>query len=117
MRSPCSISAARWPPERLRRFGFTRRWSVLTSAAESLLAEVSTDHLLVNPNLRRRSGGQRAAEIEHGDLIANVEDQVGMVLDQQDAGTATADRLDQRGQALDLVAGESGGGLVEQQEI
>src|SRR6266851_1212473 len=38
MRSPCSISAARWPPERLRRFGFTRRWSVLTSAAESLLA-------------------------------------------------------------------------------
>ncbi len=40
-----------------------------------------------------------------------------MVLDQQDAGTAAADRLDQRGQALDLVARESGGGLVEQQEI
>src|SRR4030088_3363700 len=38
MRSPCSISAARWPPERLRRFGSTRRWSVLTSAAEQLLA-------------------------------------------------------------------------------
>src|SRR5260221_6864132 len=38
MRSPCSISAARWPPERLRRSGSTRRWSVLTSAAESLLA-------------------------------------------------------------------------------
>src|SRR5260370_38818732 len=38
MRSPCSISAARWPPERLRRFGSTRRWSVLTSAAEPLLS-------------------------------------------------------------------------------
>src|SRR5260370_14092807 len=38
MKSPCSISAARWPPERLPRFGSTRRWSVLTSAAESLLA-------------------------------------------------------------------------------
>src|SRR3979411_858362 len=38
MRSPCSISAARWPPERLRRFASTRRWSVLTSALEPLLA-------------------------------------------------------------------------------
>src|SRR5258707_15848554 len=38
MRSPCSISAARWPPERLRRFVSTRRWSVLTSAAEPLLS-------------------------------------------------------------------------------
>src|SRR5260221_5811805 len=38
MRSPCSISAARWPPERLRRSGSTRRWSVLTSAAEPLLS-------------------------------------------------------------------------------
>src|ERR1700730_12223082 len=38
MRSPCSISAARWPPERLKRSGSTRRWSVLTSAAEQLLS-------------------------------------------------------------------------------
>src|SRR4030088_1627869 len=37
MRSPCSISAARWPPERLRRFPSTRRWSVLPSAPEPLL--------------------------------------------------------------------------------
>ena len=51
-------------------------------------AEVSTDHLLVNANLGRGAGGQRAPEIEHGDLIADVEDQVGMVLDQQHAGAA-----------------------------
>src|SRR5216684_3908886 len=37
MRSPCSISAACWPPERLPRFASTRRWSVLTSAPEPLL--------------------------------------------------------------------------------
>src|SRR5260370_25734046 len=38
MRSPCSISAARWPPERLRKFASTRRWSVPISVAESLLS-------------------------------------------------------------------------------
>src|SRR5258707_1786974 len=38
MRSPCSISAARWPQERLPRLASTRRWSVLTSAPEPLLA-------------------------------------------------------------------------------
>ena len=30
----------------------------------------------MDANLGRRSGGERAAEIEHGDLIADVEDQV-----------------------------------------
>src|SRR5260370_4291932 len=38
MRSPCTVSAARWPPERLPRFASTRRWSVLTSVPEPLLA-------------------------------------------------------------------------------
>src|SRR5712664_1200391 len=80
-------------------------------------AEVSTDHLLVDANLGRRSGGQRVAEIEHGDLIADVEDQVGMMLHQQHAGSAPADRLDQRGQLFDFVAGKPGRGFVEQQEI
>src|ERR1700731_3488472 len=36
--SPCSILAARWPRERPRKFASTRRWSVLTSAAEALLS-------------------------------------------------------------------------------
>src|SRR3954454_21869650 len=38
MRSPCSLSGVRLPPAPRPRFAFTRRWSVLTSAAEPLLA-------------------------------------------------------------------------------
>src|SRR6266852_2718215 len=38
IRSPCSISAARWPPERPPRFASIRRWSMPISAAEPLLA-------------------------------------------------------------------------------
>src|SRR5260221_3849736 len=38
MRSPCSISAARSRPERRRKFASIRRWSVLTSEVEPLLA-------------------------------------------------------------------------------
>src|SRR3979411_393701 len=41
--------------------------------------EVSTDHLLVDANLGRRFGGQDAAEIEHGDPIADVQDKVRLV--------------------------------------
>ena len=51
-------------------------------------AEIGTDHLLVNADLGRRAGGQFAAEIEHGDLVADVEDQIGMMFDQQHARAA-----------------------------
>jgi len=71
----------------------------------------------VNANLGRGAGGKCTPEIEHGDLMADVEDQVGMVLDQQHTGAAGADRLDQPGQPLDLVIGKAGGGLIQQQEI
>ena len=49
--------------------------------------------------------------------MTDVEDQVGVVLHQQDAGATGADRLDQPGQSFDLVAGKARGRLVEQQEI
>ena len=39
-----------------------------------------------------------------------------MVLDQQHAGALRGDRRDQRAQPLDLVGGQPGGGLVQQQE-
>src|SRR6185436_135619 len=103
--TPCSTRILPYPDS-----------SPLTESRGSA-AEVSTDHLLVNANLSRGAGGKRTPEIEHGDLMADVEDQVGMVLDQQHAGAAGADRLDQPGQSLDLVVGKAGGGFVEQQEI
>ena len=46
----------------------------------------------MHADLRGRPGGQNAAEIEHRDLIADIEDEVGMMLDQQQTGAAAADR-------------------------
>ena len=61
-------------------------------------------------------GGQLAAQVQHGHMIADVEDQVGMVLDQQHAGAALADLLDQLAQPPDLVGRQAGRRLVQQQE-
>jgi len=68
----------------------------------------------VGANLGRRARGEHAPKIQHRDLVADVEDQVGMMFDQQYGGAAPADRLDQRPQAFDLVAGQTRGRLVEQ---
>ena len=83
---------------------------------ESVGAEVGTDHLPVGADFSRRAGGQLLAEIEHRHAIADVEDQVGMMLDQQHASALAADRLDQRTEPLDLLGRQAGGRLVEHQE-
>jgi len=41
-------------------------------------------------DLFRRAGGQHLAEIEHGDAIADVEDEIGVMLDQKNAGASAA---------------------------
>jgi len=48
-------------------------------------AEVGTDDLPVYADLGGRSSGKFAAEIQHGDAVADVEDQVRVMLDKQDA--------------------------------
>src|SRR5271154_769615 len=79
-------------------------------------AEVGTDDLPVCADLGGRPSGKFAAEIQNGDAVADVEDQVRMMLDQQDAATGPPNRLDERPEARDLVGGEAGGGFVEEQE-
>src|SRR5271169_1696544 len=79
-------------------------------------AEVGTDDLPVCADLGGGSSGEFAAEIQHGDAVADVEDQVRMMLDQQDAAAGLPDRLDERPKARDLVGGEAGRRFVEEQE-
>src|SRR5262245_22025317 len=60
--------------------------------------------------------GQHLAEVQHGYPIADVKDEVGMVLDEEYARSLLADGLDQLAEALDLVDGKAGGRFVQQQE-
>src|ERR1700722_1600501 len=79
-------------------------------------AEVGTDNLPVCADLRGRSSGEFAAEIQHGDAVADVEDQIRMMLDEQDAAAGLPDRLDERTEARDLVGGEAGRRFVEEED-
>jgi hypothetical protein len=49
------------------------------------------------------SGRQHLAEIEHGDVVADVEDQIGMMLHQWHAGAGLSDRQEQRAEPPDLL--------------
>src|SRR6185437_16263924 len=82
-----------------------------TPGAGSLAAEIGTDHLLMRADVGGGAGGELAAEVEHRDVVADVEDQVRVVLDQQDAGAARGNGGDQLAQAAVLVGRQAGGGL------
>ena len=56
---------------------------------------------------------QHATEIEHGDVVADVEDEVGVMLHQQHAGAGLRDRQEQRGEPPDLLGLQSSRRLVE----
>jgi hypothetical protein len=58
----------------------------------------------VGADFRGRPGGKFAAEIEHGDAVANIEDQIRVVLDQEDAVASLPDRPDERPEAHDYPA-------------
>src|SRR5450631_4326039 len=61
----------------------------LLAASESKRSrsEIGNDHLPMRADLGRRAGGQHFSEIAHGHAIADIEDQIGMMLDQQHADT------------------------------
>src|SRR5450756_717890 len=79
-------------------------------------SEIGNDHLPMLADLGRGSGRQYFSQVEHRHVIANVEYQVGMMLDQQHAGTRTANRLDQYAEAADFFREEAGRRFVEQQK-
>jgi len=67
-------------------------------------------------DLRRSPGGKFAAKVQHCDPVADVEDQVHMMLDKQDPATGRSDRLDEGAEPRDLVGREACGGFVKNQE-
>src|ERR1700755_994653 len=79
-------------------------------------AEIGIAHLPMRADFGRSSRRQYLAEIEHGDAMADVEDQVGMMFDHQHARAGLRDRQNERTEASDLLRRESGRRLVEQQE-
>src|SRR5215510_5582522 len=86
------------------------------SATGWLAAEIGIDHLRMRADIGRSSGRELLAEIEHGDVMADVEDQVGMVLHQEHAGAGLGDLDEERAEPPYLLGREAGGRLVEQQE-
>src|SRR6478609_5619115 len=83
MSTPCSTAILPYPAS-------SPRMSSNGSAAE-----IGTDDLLVHANFSRRPLRQYPTEIEHGHIITDIENQIGMMLDQKHAGTLTANRLDE----------------------
>ena len=63
----------------------------------------------------RSSGRQYLAKVEHGDVMADVEDQIGVMFHYKHAGTGPRDRQDERAKPLDLLGRKSGRRLVKQQ--
>ena len=80
-------------------------------------AEVGLDHGRMNADFAGRPLGDLAAEIEHGEAIAEPHDEVHVVLDQQDGEAAAAQRLQQCGKRGGLGRIHSGRGLVEQEQL
>jgi hypothetical protein len=70
----------------------------------------------VNADLGWRARSQDAPEIEDGDVVANAEDQIGMMLDQEHAGALAADLHDQAAQMVDLDRRQTRRGFVEQKK-
>ncbi len=67
-------------------------------------------------DLRGRPGRKFTTKIQHGDAVADVEDQVHVVLDQQDPTAGRYDLLDERPKAGYLIGREAGGWFVEEPE-
>src|SRR5262249_23002299 len=54
--------------------------------------------------------------VDHGDAMTEASNQLKIMLDQDDGAAASPDVPHQRGEALALQLGETGRGLIEQQE-
>src|SRR5581483_1684480 len=90
--------------------------SCTSSRLGSVLAEVCLDNNWVGLDLGRRALGQLAAEVQHGDALANVHDQAHVVFYQQDGLPFASQFADQLHVTLDLGLVHARGRLVQQQQ-
>jgi hypothetical protein len=81
-----------------------------------LVAEVGLGDLGVGLDLGRGAGGDLLAGVQDGDPVADLHDEVHVVLDQQDAHPGR-DGADQLAELVHLVLGQPGGGLVEEEQV
>src|ERR1700732_1434054 len=79
-------------------------------------AEIGIDYLPMRADFGRGPGRQRPAEIEHGDVVADGEDQIGMMFHQQHADAGPGNRQERPAEPPALLRRKSGRRLVEQQE-
>jgi hypothetical protein len=61
-----------------------------------------------------RSSRKQSTEIKDCDVVADVEDQIGMMLNHEHAGARLSDCQEQSAKALDLLRREAGCWLVKQ---
>ena len=83
------------------------------------LLEVAADHTadqVVLGHTGQRLAGDPGAVAQRGDLLADLEDLLQPVGDEQHRGTLFAQRAHDAEEAGDLAAGEGGGGLVHDQD-
>ena len=63
-----------------------------------------------------RSRGQFLAQVQHRHPVADIEDEVGVVLHQQHTGSFPADRHDQLAEMPDFLGRQAWRWLIQQQE-
>ena len=78
--------------------------------------QVDLDHPRVGFDLLQRSFGQHLSLVQHGDIEAEVTDELHVVLDHHH-GVVTGEGLDQLGCAQGFLIGEAGHGLIQQQHF
>src|SRR5450759_4646162 len=104
MSTPCSTTILPYPAFRL----FT--------SSNGSAAEICTNDLLVHTDFGRRPRGEHAPKVQYRDMVADVEDQVGMMLNQHHTNAAPDDLLYELSEPLDFVRCQTRRWLVEQKE-
>ncbi len=77
------------------------------------LTQIHLPHASVFSHVRRGPGGDDLARVEHGHLVAELEHEPGLVLDEDHRHAGGLQRCEEVGRVLDLGRREPGEGLVE----
>ena len=81
------------------------------------VAEVRVGDVAVGADRRGLAFGDDATEVEHVDVVAHVEHERDVVVDEEDAGAGEADVADPVAEPLALGGVEAGGRFVEEQDL
>ena len=79
-------------------------------------AQIGLGHTAVRLHDRGRAARDQHAEVEHVDLLAQVEHEVHVVVDHEDRDAAVADSAEALAEPLALHGVEPAGGFVEEDD-